>query len=378
MIGLGKKVVAFFRTALNPVSGRDTSTPDAPLEGATDTELDAPSVKPSDQPAPKPAPSKELADAADDSVKRMRQTAQWVITLLTALAAFMVAGTQLTSMGNLQGPSWMDNHRLLVAFASGSIALICVGLVIFGAVQVLTVGSATIADLVQLELRRKRTRDLEYVYSMDILKPQESLGVFDQRWWQANKEVENAENRTFDALIGTTLFPDDELYERYLHANELILQRARNKRKSIIRSRRDLMMALRAEIVGRTMSSNTTWMVIAGVIGGIALGTFIWAVNPGGDVPPFQLPTRAIVTLSTEEQEQLRGLLGPCVAEEFTAIVLDAGDEQAQLVPDSTSNCSLAEFSASIDSLRPAERIEIPSAATPGASPAAPIASPEQ
>jgi hypothetical protein len=71
-------------------------------------------TKPAEQPGP-PAPVQA------DALKQMATAVSWLIAALAAVAAAMIAGSQLSSIGRL---SWTDDRgRLLVAVLSSSVAI---------------------------------------------------------------------------------------------------------------------------------------------------------------------------------------------------------------------------------------------------------------
>ena len=74
-------------------------------------------------------------EAAQASVERYRDVAKWLITVFAAVGGVLVAGSQLTSLGNLDLDE--DRGRLLVALAGLALALAMAVLIVSSALRVL-------------------------------------------------------------------------------------------------------------------------------------------------------------------------------------------------------------------------------------------------
>lgn len=353
---------------LQGTAGQADAAGDAPAASTPpDTKADSNvSTQGSSGPAKLP-----VVAAAEQSVDNMRATAKWIITILSALAAVLIAGTQLTSFGKLPAPDALHDARLWIAWVSGILTLIAIGAIIWKAIQVLTVGNATIADLVKEEKNHSKSKNLEYAYKVDVLDSGETVREFNRKWTDYRRAEDEAESELFAARLAAIMNPEDGQQARLVKVAEMTAAEVKERHRDLGRRRYILLSALRADIVGRTMSDAVPPMLYAGVIGGISLGAFVWAVNPPPEAPPaFLIPAEAIVELSPDEQQQYDSALGEkCVTQEFDGLVLEVDDDQARLVSIPSDVCEVAEIDVAITSIRPAEHIPLPSPATPSATP---------
>ena len=84
-----------------------------------------------------PSPQAAAAEA-------LRSTAKWLVTAFAAIGAVLIAGLQLTDIGELQSENWL---YLVLALAGLLGALLAVGYMIRETVTILTVEWVTLADL---------------------------------------------------------------------------------------------------------------------------------------------------------------------------------------------------------------------------------------
>ena len=112
----------------------------------------------------------------DASIAGMKDTAKWTVGVFAALAAILIAGTQLSSLGKLQGPSWMEADRLLIALGAGLAALIMIGVVIRSALSVLAASPKSLDALAREEASgRGMLKDVAFVHRSNLLEPGESI-----------------------------------------------------------------------------------------------------------------------------------------------------------------------------------------------------------
>ena len=128
--------------------------------------------------------------------------------------------------------------------------------------------------------------------------------------------------------------------------------------------------ALRFEAVRRALSASRVTMLLAGIVGGFAIGVFTWAANPPepkASADPFQLPAAATLRLSDDNQERWSHDLGAaCVAGPIDVVVLSVADDVVRVVITPGGACALRQLDVSMNELTAAETIQIP--ATPDVS----------
>ena len=101
----------------------------------------------------------ENAGTSAEGVKTLRETAKWLTTAFAALGTAMLAGTQLSKIGQLG----LADLRLWVAVAAGTLALSAVGVVIWNVTRVLAPEWVSIHELIKDQEDQRQTDDLEFV-----------------------------------------------------------------------------------------------------------------------------------------------------------------------------------------------------------------------
>lgn len=337
-------------------------TGDAPPDPVPETRPEAPVKSTTSQ---KPEAIAEL----DQSVDNMRATAKWIITILAAMATAVLAGTQLTSFGNLRAPDPLEDARLGIAWLAGTVALSAIGCIIWQATKVLTVGNATLSDLAAHEDDQPPHENVVYVKKIGVLdgaydgELAETITEFQEKRTRYQKDDEGAREALFQAKIAAQRDPNNTILEGAVEIAKLQAGATAAKRLSLSSRRRVLLAALRAEIIGRTMAKAAKPMVIGGVIGGISLGMFVWAINPPApdDDLPFVIPAHGYVRLSEENQSQWEKELGEqCVANPIQVMVLSISEENAEVVSVAGTGCAAARFTVSLDEVYPGQRVIVP------------------
>jgi hypothetical protein len=199
---------------------------------------------------------KPSADPFSSAVDQMHATAKWVIGIFGAIGAVLVAGTQLSSMGQLA----YNDERLGIAVLAFAVGLISVGFVIWHAARVLTEGHVTRDFLERASYTASDCLDInEYAsgYSINAL-----LKGYDD-----------------DIKARNTLYDADR--ERDLTPNEIEQVKELNGRIQYLGGAvRQLAAAAHYNEVCKLFRSAIRTIFIAGAIGAIAMGIFAWAVNP--------------------------------------------------------------------------------------------------
>jgi hypothetical protein len=92
--------------------------------------------------------TKDLATSAST----IRETAKWLITAFAAIGVVLIAGSQLSNIGNVKKAS-----TLLLAISSVVFSLIGIGIAIWFSVNVMTPGLLTLSELVNGKRKKPRT-----------------------------------------------------------------------------------------------------------------------------------------------------------------------------------------------------------------------------
>ncbi len=92
----------------------------------------------------------------DEATDALRSTAKWLVTALTGTAAALVAGVQLTGLGELEGANW---PRLIVATVALGVALGSIGVLIRDTARILTDEFVTLTDLQDAFINAQLTTD---------------------------------------------------------------------------------------------------------------------------------------------------------------------------------------------------------------------------
>jgi hypothetical protein len=197
------------------------------------------------------------SDKFASGVDRIRETSKWIIVVFAAVAGVLTAGTQLSSIGQLE---WGD-ERLNLAIGAAALGLLFVGVAVGSVVSVLTSGYTTLESLVKEETNQsqksKKSGNVKFVEDNKLLKltnfrnieelRDEYYGSIEQRY----KETDKAKIKELDAKI------------KYL--GQLIEQ---------------ILAAVKYDAVRRRFKLAMVVLFISGFVAAGAIGTFAWASNP--------------------------------------------------------------------------------------------------
>lgn len=283
-----------------------------------------------------------IVTEANEAVKHMRDTAQWVLTIFAALAAALMVGTQLSSLGKLEAPDWMTDNRLGVAFVAGGVALIAIGSIIWFALQVLVAKPISLQETAKDERENRNTEDVRFI---------ESTGLLER-------------SKTIDEFLAKTSGFTRERAEARKRGDQQAIDRANRRLKYHNNNLKSLKALLRYESVRRRIESAKIPMLAAGFLGGIAIGVFAWAANPPdpAETPaPFLLPTQAVARLSEDSRKVWAEDLGTsCDTNSLKVIVLSTDDKTIEVVSVPNDQCALVRFEVPSSEIRPANSATLP------------------
>jgi Pentapeptide repeats (8 copies) len=220
---------------------------------ATET---APASK-TEAPASPSASSTAVAAAAPrfeaqlKAAESIRETAKWLVAIFGAIAGVLIAGTQLSSLGSIEG----EPLRLGLGLGSAFLALFGVTLSVWFLLSVMLPSSATLSDSNDFDERHQEA----------------FRGYATSRGELREKYLDALRNRR-DNLEGNWVFPPTVSDLEALNAMRL---------SKDIGGAVDATVALRAyDNLENRMKSNSRYIIGGGAIAAAAIVIFAWAANP--------------------------------------------------------------------------------------------------
>lgn len=294
---------------------------------------------------PEEPPSIALANA---SVSHIRETAKWVVAAFAALAVAMMAGTQLSSIGELETTDFMMENRWGFAFGAGALALLAIGVVVWSALQVL------LAD--PIDLAAVKAQEANFLSRGGKgPEPEDVLFVKNSGMLDAGQSVSQFVGKDDEIRKAFAQVKPDDVQQQQQLADSLVLHQ---------QNLRVLKALLRYESVRRAAQSSKWWMLGAGLVGGLAIGVFTWAANPPAatvETAPFKTPAVAQAHLSEESQKRLSSVLGAeCVADPVDVLVTGVSGNDASVITMPTDTCAVSSFSLTLSEVFPSEEVAPP------------------
>jgi hypothetical protein len=256
------------------------------------------------------------------SISHLQDTAKWLLTVFGAVAGFLLAGTQLSKLGQL---SALDG-RFFVAILAGAIALVAVVSILHAVTQVLVTPPVEIDQLTAGESHfAQRTGMTGGFNSVSDLRAFEEA---------ARREYIEAVRKGSAEEIG-------KLGPKIAFFNNVVSQ---------------VLVGIRWQRTSTQFASAVNRLVGAAVVAAIALVVFAWAANPQANPLPgaFQTPADAQLSLTPAGRSALEAIVGQaCVAAgQIHVVVLTGtigGSYDVVTVP--SSQCRVARLTLSDNSL---------------------------
>ena len=268
-----------------------------------------------DKTSQKDEDSKAGDDVFAESVDHMRTVSRWILTAFAAVAAILVAGSQLSSLGEFDS----GNGRLWFAVTMITVALTGTGLIIAFVVSVESSGEVTLGGLVEQESNKKSEVARFLAANPSIKAGYPTIA-------KLKKDYEEAISVQYDAVQKMDGKKVSAATAKVTYLGNLV---------SFI------LPVMRYHKVKTTFDS-WRWRVIAiALASGIAVGGFAWAANPA-DPPssPDELVTpvqASLVLTSADDLDRVTGIVGPsCPAPlagvEYSVVVLSASDDDREVM----------------------------------------------
>jgi hypothetical protein len=271
------------------------------------------------------------AYAAIDSA---RELAKWLIVAFGAIGATIVAGSQLSEMGEIDG--W----RLFGAFAGLVLGLVGVAIAIWYAAKVLTPSDLTLAQLARSEANSpagklvREDPDVLLGHGNTIVQLQSNRKDAIERessaWsaYEADKADAELKQRAIDAQADRRLV--DDAVQQFLP------------------------MALYAQ-VEQTLKTAIRVMFAGAVVAAAGIGLFAWAAHPAeseGTPAPVVAkdPSEVVVRLTNDGRAQLADRLGKgCDLDAVHALAVAGSAAELQVVPLPEDGCETVRFAVTGD-----------------------------
>jgi hypothetical protein len=281
-----------------------------------------------------------------EAISHLRDTTKWLVTILAAVAAVLLAGVQFSSIGKLTSESSRTNPAII----SGIIAVLAVALIIAFALNVMKAGRM---DSKILERDADKLGLNEYVYLNNEPNVKSFLDAYQQ------VQTEQYQARLTPANVSAKADTDIKAQEMSDTMN-LLLQIGRY------------------EAIRQAFEKASRYMIICGVVGAIAIMFFLWAINPPATnavpetsmeavtpteavmpteaVTPietamettqveYRVPSAAYLTLTPYSQKLFASVLGnSCVAKPIAVVVTAVSDGVYNVMTVPGEGCTLAHF----------------------------------
>ena len=272
-------------------------------------------------------------DASDPGADRIRETTKWIIACFSAVGAAMVAGTQLSGIGELD--PW--GARMWLAILGSALALSGIAVAIWRGSTVLVSGAVALNELQHAKAYPSVTvvlRENPVLYG-----GYNSVHAMNHAFELATREMNVAFSRLYDAQAR-----DPELEQAAKRANDhanLVSQ---------VVSR--LLAAASNIIVRTTFKSARPWLFVGALTTALGVGIFSWAVNPpktSKNAPPtvHLIPMRLADVVLSEEGARILGpqLGAKCDTRRVRTLVpKQVGRGPLQMVSVATEDCEPVQF----------------------------------
>lgn len=315
-----------------------------------------PETKKDQEPA---APPSALAGG----VKQIFETQKWVITAFSAVAAALIAGSQLSEIGDLRSWSW----RFDVAVAGITAGIIGVSAIIWKAVEVLSSNGANLGSLAADERRYYRRLGLAPPGTADVVPPiggwqlrRKVVRLWAKRCPPHHVELIVANNYLFEGQAKSFSHLQARIDQQFSKRQEAlghptlspverqqqVARRTTNIRNLKKHQDRLLREAIYATVLGRFRQSRS-WLFSYGLLAGLGIAAFAWASHPPAAKP--STPSNAVtsrVALTPAGKSLVASFVGGehCVADKMSAVVEGAQGQSTVLVILPPPGCTPARF----------------------------------
>jgi hypothetical protein len=342
------KIVAAARAAWSAFTSSSDAAKPAVGPGTSPT-------PPATPPATPTAPAAVAAAASPTNPyqagnDQIRKTATWLIGALAAVAAILLAGSQVSSIGKL--PADGVTGRLTVAGLSAALAIGTVVYSIYRLTLVLAPVTTPLRDL-RTEAGKPNSQIVDIATSDTGLTAgyptiKALLDKYDKEREQRltiRAEHQKARKVLADAVSETAKEAAKDAVEKVAAAEKQADADVAELRRYVL----SLSQFLGYLTVSNRFADERRKVLVAAVVGAAAIIAFAWAANPAA--PPAgtvaalpKSPVAVTVVLTPAGVEELSSLLGAACLKEAAAgtpaIALSASSQEAELVLTDTVSCA--------------------------------------
>jgi hypothetical protein len=266
-------------------------------------------------------------------INRVRDAAKWLIGAYASIGAVLVAGLQLTKLGQIE-----DHTRLLVAVVAAFGGLVAVAVAIWKVANVLAPVTVKASDLAEGTEVDKMTVETPLLLQAQA----DSLVDLQQKYVNALHDYQDKREKAWD---NTALQPEADVAKSRVDALGEPLGQLRH-------------MALFVKVQAKFTEARKV-LGLAGLGTAICVITFAWAANPsekskqsamaGKHGPTIEQPSRVSVSVSRIRPSlaPLRRRLGKsCGLEEIQAVVVGGSASEPEVVTLPLNGCNVERFIA--------------------------------
>lgn len=306
----------------------------------------APATPAAVQPPPSPSATNPYQTGND----QIRKTATWLIGALAALAVILLAGSQLSSIGKL--PADHLTGRLIVAGAAAALAIGSVLFAIYRLSLILAPVTTPLKDL-RTEATTPTSTMVEIVRSdSGLTAGYPSIGDLLEKYDTARESRNTARARhraALDAMAVADSDTEEAAARKAEHKADLVEKRADADVAELRHYVVGLTQLLGFLTVSKRFEAERCRVVVAAVIGALAIVSFAWAANPA--TPPGSaasaLPAKPVavtVFLTPAGITELSAVLGAACATESAVtgtpgVALSASADAAEVVLTGGGSC---------------------------------------
>jgi pimeloyl-ACP methyl ester carboxylesterase len=266
------------------------------------------------QAAPTAAPAPAAPSIADptaswsSAIDQIRVSARWILSSFAAVGAVLVAGSQLSDLGALEG------SRLALSLAGALAALVGIGLAVGGMSAVLTPRATTLSDLCRMERDGSSAFSKQLAESPEWLQEQaDSVAQLHERYVAARVKRQQAKQALDEVPDDPARAKDYRLADECVQDLRLVGMQLRPI-GGYYRVRAAFLRGRRLAFVGATL-------VAVGML------AFAYAAHPeqdgADDVALGSAPAAATLSLSGDGATRLADVLGEDCVGPVAVLVLD-------------------------------------------------------
>lgn len=268
-----------------------------------------------------------LQGAAD----RIRETAKWLTVSLAALGGVLVAGSQLSDIGELESGS----NRFWMTIGGGGVAAVGAVVILVAASSVMTTSSVSLESVAQ----KTPAGTDDVVTDATLLSGHNDVNALKDEYVAAVKDRKDAQA----AHLANPSIPELRTAAEAADARAV----------TVSDTAHELLKVVSYEHLAHRWRVAELWIVVGGVLAGVGIGIFAWGANPPADAVAsaatpnvLSAPTAKKLTLTSEGMESLQEALGEScnTKQPIDVLVLAKTDAGPDVLVDQAAGCKRIRF----------------------------------